>query len=105
MQWVKDWFFSIFVGIFCAFFSFFIYDVPVGRLRAVFLLGLIIGLILDYIMNRFDIGRTFFPMFFSFFLVLGIGLFIIFPAVSQRKINNYWRNSHNRSANGLNNAD
>ncbi|PKL64683.1 MAG: hypothetical protein CVV32_06260 [Methanomicrobiales archaeon HGW-Methanomicrobiales-3] len=81
MQWVKDWFFSIFVGIFCAFFSFFIYDVPVGRLRAVFLLGLIIGLILDYIMNRFDIGRTFFPMFFSFFLVLGIGLFIIFPAV------------------------
>ncbi|MFA5102823.1 MAG: transglutaminase-like domain-containing protein [Candidatus Thermoplasmatota archaeon] len=32
-------------------------------------------------MNRFDIGRTFFPMFFSCFFVLGIGFFILFPAI------------------------
>ncbi|MDD5142385.1 transglutaminase-like domain-containing protein [Methanoregula sp.] len=57
------------------------YNVPLGRLKAVFFLGLIIGLILEYIMNRFDIGRTFFPMVFSCFFVLGIGFFIIFPAM------------------------
>lgn len=81
MQWVKDGFFCVFVGIFCAFFAFFIYKIPFGSLKTIFFLGLIIGIILDYLMNRFDIGRTFFPMFFSCFFVLGIGLFIIFPAV------------------------
>lgn len=81
MQWVKDWFFIIFVAIFCVFFAFFIYEIPVGRLRIVFFLGIIMGLILNYLMNRFDIGRTFLPMFFSFFLGAGICLFIIFPAV------------------------
>jgi len=81
MQWVKGGFFCVFVGIFCTFFAYFMYNVPLERLKAVFFLGIIIGLILEYIMNRFDIGRTFFPMVLSSFFVLGIGFFIIFPAM------------------------
>ncbi len=78
MRRAKDIFFCVFVGLVCAFFAFFIFEVPINGLIAIFILGFVAGLILDYLMNRFDAGRTTLPMFFSCIFVIGIGFFIFF---------------------------
>lgn len=81
MHWAKDIFFCAFVGLVCAFFAYFIFEVPINGLIIIFIVGFIAGLILEYLMNRFDEGRTALPMFFSGIFVIGIGFFIFFPII------------------------
>lgn len=79
MSWTIDWFFCIFVGIVCTFFTFFLFKVPLTSLKGIFLLGCIAGFILDYVVNKINIGSTALPMFFSIAFVIGLGYFVLFP--------------------------
>jgi hypothetical protein len=87
MGWTIDWFFCICVAIVCTFFTFFLFNVPLTSLKGVFLLGCIAGLILNYLVNKTNIGSTALPMFFSFAFVMGIGYFVLFPMILNTHTN------------------